>query len=520
MTSLLTTLRNGLAGAMQSISYGSNTPPLGPALDIGSTGTPSLRGQPWALHALMRGMAMNSAVYESIAAGLPRYGLEGVALQGLRNPTNAVAQFYRATLWPGTIREDDAESALPLIMPERTTNDALRAAIHGVWRASNWNSLKDDVAYDNANLGEQVLKIVEGKPTKPPYVQVIQPEFLTDLDVDGRRYLTYIRLDIPISSIDAESLGYRTADQYRTIWRTEIWDKRRSTYRVWVHQEGATTPDNELGTPLIDTELDQVYGVDFIPFVHMMHERSSASPRGIPATLRAFDKIVYLDVLATSLHQRLNNHNTDEKVLQSQLTGAMGEPLPPPMLGDAGKVTVNGTTIWSLPSGWTMNNTASLIDFVSHAAEVVTTYESLKNTDLPELAWGLISESGNDVSGKALQYQLTAAKARCDQARGMAEDALIRATQMALSVGQAMEVAGFDAASIGTYDTGALDFWIDDRPIVPLTEQERDDLDTAKANRLKVLTDAGASLEAAAKTAGYTDDEIMMLADVGIPPAR
>jgi len=488
-------ITNGLTGAMQSVGTMTNIVPMSPTLDADT-----LRGSPHALYSLLRALSINTNAYRTMQPYLADYGLESVSLHGLRNPVNAVASVYESLLWPGTIREDNDASALPLAAPANlTTIDGLFAATHRVWRESNFSNRKEMIAYDSALLGEQIYRVVGEPDRQRAYFEVVQPDFVTDLDTDGRGYLTYIRIDIP--QLERLANGER-----RRSWHTEEW-RKDGAYRVWRHEHNPNVGTDLLGTPVEDMDIEQMYGTDFVPFVHYKHRESSASPRGMSSVIHALDKIVYLDALATALHERLTNHNIPDKVLSSNLVDEAGMPVKAPKLGDANKLEINGSMLWALPGGWSLTDTVAQLDYMSHLAVVNSHYEAIAETDLPELNWYTIGQSGNDQSGTALQVKLTPVINKVEKARGRAESELIRITQMVMTVGQNLGIPEYSAERIGSYERGDFDFWIQDRPIVPLTQNELLDLDAKRATTLRELTDAGVAIDVAARIAGYSEDD-------------
>lgn len=500
----MTSLWGGIAGLMRG--FGAGTP-----VPTGSLSAGTLHDNPQALYALMRSLAGNTGTYQELATYLDDYGLHGAALQGLRNPTNAVASVYRATLMPGTIRENDDESALPLVLRKGIANqDNLKAKIHDVWKRSNWDRRKNTAAYDVANLGDQIFKVVGERDAQRLYFEIIQPDYVTEVETDGRGYLTYIRIDVPKARRNANG-------EKEPYWQTEVWDKASSQYRLWEHTQSPTTATGELGTPRDDLELEQVYGTNFVPFVHWKFEESSSSDRGTPAVMHALDKIIYGDALVTALHQRLTNHNVPDKVLSSTyIDSESGFGLPVPQISDSGEITINGVKVWSLPGGWNLTDTVPQLDYANHLAVVNAHYKALMQTDLPELAWYEVSEAGGDLSGKALNYKLTPAKARVEEARGNAEDALIRITQMCLTVGQNLDIPGFGANEIGTFDNGDFDFWIADRPIIPTSPEEQSELETRAAARVQARVAAGMALPMALMAEGMSEDEAMRLSQADV----
>lgn len=483
-------------------------------LGAGTVGTPiriaSKDESPLAHYAMLRTLARNTSAYRELIQALPDYGLSNVAMQGLRNPTHSVCAFYEANLWSGSIREDDEQSALPLEVPAlgtRKQGDNRRGAIHQVWRWSNLNDAKEPAAYDAAMLGDQVLKIRSDDRTRRSWFEFVLPDYMTDLDVDGRGYLTYIRLDVP-------QVRRLPDGKTETFYHTEVWDKAAMTYRLWEHKHASANGTDQLGTPIIDVDMEQVFGVDFVPFVHWRFDVDSDAERGVAAIMRAFDKILYGDYLVTALHRRLSR-DEDWMLKAPPMYTSDGAPLPPPRLGTTSEsFTIGSGRMHSLPAGWDIASVVAGLDYAAHLAVVEAHYRALQETDLPELAWGAISEAGGDLSGKALNYKLTPAKSRLEKARGRAEASLIRATQMCLSVAQQLGAPGFGESEIGTYAKGDFDFWIADREIVPLSETERSEIETARVTRVQTLSNAGVGIDGALAMEGYSDEDIERALDV------
>jgi hypothetical protein len=90
---------------------------------------------------------------------------------------------------------------------------------------------------------------------------------------------------------------------------------------------------------------------------------------------------------------------------------------------------------------------------------------------------------------------------RAIEARGNGEAAIIRAQQMALTIGQNLKLF----KDLGSYEKGDLDHTFAERPIIPVGVRET-------AETVKIFTDAGAGLAQAAKAAGMSEDEANKLA--------
>jgi hypothetical protein len=101
-----------------------------------------------------------------------------------------------------------------------------------------------------------------------------------------------------------------------------------------------------------------------------------------------------------------------------------------------------------------------------------------------------------------LRYMMEAAIDRLEEARGNAEGALIRAQQMALTIGQN---AGL-FKGLGDYKAGALAHSFGQRQVLTLAERER-------AEIVKMYVEAGVPVVSATRRAEWTDEEREQLAE-------
>jgi len=389
---------------------------------------------------------------------------------GLRNPTKAVVEFYAATMWPGALPQ-----ALPIDVPEHVDNpDDLIAAIHQIWQWSNWGAQKQVYARNDAMLGDSFIKVAthsdrQGKVDRV-FMQLIKADNVTDFDVDERNYLTYIRLDVPSER--------READKLVEYIHTEVWDKRAGTYRVWEHDLGLEREIVDLGKPKTEKAIES-FGFDFIPFVHGKHidlGNKRGDARIIPALVKAHEA----SRMATRLHNLMFQYNRADLVLFSNLTDENGKPLRPPMLNinSDNEMTVGGQRMYALPSGWDMRPSIANLPYDAHRQVLAAHIEHLQTTDLPELGYYRVSEA-TDLSGKAIRYMLIPAIANAEEARGNGEGVLVRGQQMACTIGAHHRLRGFE--KLGRFEDGQLDHSFREREIIPLSDEERAEVDKTRA---------------------------------------
>jgi hypothetical protein len=383
--------------------------------------------------------------------------IDPAAISALRTPANRVVEFYADHLWPGT---------LPDALPIETDNPTIVPFIEQVWDWSNWDSQKQVAARWFSLYGDLVIKVVQTPSKKRVYFQLIDPTFFTDFDTDERGFLTYVRTDIPIE--------LRERDKIRGVMETEVWDKSTQTYRLWHHDESPDDPIEKIGTPLRTIPFSS-FGIDFVPYVHVKF-RDIGNKRGVGAFTHAIEKMIAADRDATRTDQMQFRHGEPIWAIEGDARLPSGGSIPPPTLPGAtrdtsggvtgaGVLTIGGTTFLAMPSQW---HTKSLVPDVNFDAALAIAAAQLDENaqDLPELEYYRLKQLG-DPSGVALRTFLAPAIARVMESRGNAESGLIRATQMALTIGANAKLFQLS----GTFEDGSLDFRIANRPVIALDSE-------------------------------------------------
>jgi len=435
------------------------------------------------MYRLLRWYYENNGLYERLRHAWP--GVVGTeAMAPLRNPANRVVEFYAAKLWPGE---------LPDAYEIQTENEAIIAPIQRIWSWSHWGVRKQVFARWLAMYGDAFAKIVRSNDGDRVYIQLIEPEYVTDFDGDERDYLNYIRLDIPRVR--------REGDEVTAYTHTEVWSKEDLSYRVWEHDKPVDTPIERLGRPTVnESNYLTAFGIDFLPFVHCKF-RDVGEDRGVSAYGHALDKLDEANRMMTRLHQMLYRHNGVTWALQANATDPSGRPLPAPQLdkNSEDQIELGGERFLRLPGNAAL---APLVPQLQYEAALAIAQDHMleMERDLPELAYYRMREN-SQTSGRAVRLLLSDAIDRAMEARGNAVSALVRMHQMALTLGQVAKLEGFGPAQIGTYETGAFEHSIKLREIVPLNEMERLEA-LAMKQALNVPT------EQLWKEAGYSEDKI------------
>lgn len=433
---------------------------------------------------LLRAYYLNNGLYEVLDKAFSTLGAKKQELRPLRNPAHRAVEFYAAKLWPGPL-----ESALPVV----TENEAAAQAIAQVWQWSNWAVKKQAAARTFAWSGDLFLKVATrtdeatGEVARV-FIQSLEPRVVTEMEADERGFVVYVRLDTPEAQRRQDGVT-------ETIWLTEVWDKVAGTMRRWRHTRGPTTPLAQLGPAQVSVEMEQ-FGIDFVPIVWQPF-RDVGDERGAGCFVHALDKIDEANRQATRLHQMLFRNNRALWALTAGGNDAQGRPLPPPRVGGDGtdRLEVDDDTILRLPGASDMKSLVAPLAYADALAVLNAQMEEIAR-DLPELAYYQVREMG-EVSGRAVALLLGDAVDRALEARGNGEAALVRADEMALTVGVQAGLFG----DIGTYEAGDFAHSFAARPI--LTETEQDEAETAQA-----WVNAGLPLRTTLRRQGWTETEI------------
>lgn len=446
------------------------------------------------LYRVLRAYYFNSALYDTIADILRRQGVWKESMKGLRNPTYRVVEFHAGHLWPGT---------LPIALPIMAKRDRIVAPIHQIWQDSNWGANKQVAARQQALFGDLFLKVSQSTDRKRVFFQTIEPEHVTDFDADERGFLTYVRFDVPDLRRNADGSSER-------YLHTEEWSKKTGMFKVWESQTLVTsslmTATEELGEPTRQATIDSM-GIDFIPVVHAKFA-DIGELRGMGAIVPAIDKIDEANRQATRLAALLFRHNKVTHALEANSMDATGRPLPPPRINDTqdvnasdpSTITVGDDEFYMLPG---MSKLVQLVPNINYEAALHVLQDHMLELeqDLPELVMYRISESGN-LSGRAVRLMLAPAIARLEEARGNAESALIRADQMALTMGSA---AGL--WDVGSFEEGDFEHRFEERDVLPNDELERAQAQQADGAALSAYVAAGIPIEMAVQEVfGWTPE--------------
>jgi hypothetical protein len=294
--------------------------------------------------------------------------------------------------------------------------------------------------------------------------------------------------------VDFEEMD-RSTREITQFTYTEIWEKGR--VRTWKKKRASGIRSlKELGTP--DTDNSNLT-FDFIPIVHAPFKLFD-DKYGQSCVMSALDKIHEANRQATMQSIRMYRYNQPDLVLEGAGTDALGRPLPPPVVDSEGSlstdtVMLGDERLWRLPAGWHIGHIVAPLNYAASLALLESQMTELAQ-DMPELAYGKMFELGSD-SGKAIRYKLFPAISRAKEGRANGETAIIRAVQMALTIGQDSGIW----SGLGSYDSQDFDMAFIERDVIPLSIEEKQTI-------LMNYINSRIPIRLALQWSGHTDEQI------------
>jgi len=427
--------------------------------------------------------------------------------RGIRNPVQRLVEFYVAFLWPGKALDVLVPLFALAIKSEKDKSEkkveALVAALARVWSWSRFDAVKSSLVRSYAVTGDLFIKIVSEdtsenaaeKETPEPnrvYLQVLDPETITEITVNDRGVLQTVRIDV--------------ASTDETTGETRIHSERWSMSGVKIYHRGGavTDPIKMFPAPSEEYSLDELGTPGYLPIVHAKF-RDIGEDRGACSFWSAIDKIDEASILTSRMHAQLFRSNKATWALESVVKDTSGRVLPPPTLttNSAGKIEMGGETFVSING--TLKCLVPDINFGAMLDIVNAQIEEIEK-DLPELGLERALKA-SQIATETLRILFAPAVARILEARGNAEAALAQADLIALSMAQALSIDGFKETDIGT----EFEHTFEPRDVLPLTQAERIAQTLAEVEIMLKKQDIGFPLAIVLAEGGYSEDEITVI---------
>lgn len=392
-------------------------------------------------YALKEGM-YNNTVYrdiESYAAVLKHSYHLYKHIQGIYNPEKRTDRAYANKILGGAIDWEGLQAGSIQIV---NGDDAITEALLNVFKWSKWGQNKTLYARQCAKLGDCGLWIVDDPRHKKVRMEILHPAKITDATFDT------------VGHVKAATI------EYEREWENGSGQTEMVDFKMIVNGERFQTfkgkePYGWDGNP---PEWDNLYG--FVPLVVANFEDVGLN-WGESATGGYLSKIHAVNDLTSLLVDNIR------KAVDTwwYVAGASGpNELKPTMQLSDGTSTRDpsaqrdkGKFLYG-PAGSQPHAMVFPLAIADTGAQIKDQLQEIEK-DLPILALQNIRDNASDLSGTAIRNLYGDAVDDVNEAAGNLFDGMMRATQMAISIGGFRGYDGFAGFGLDSYDAGDLDYY-------------------------------------------------------------
>lgn len=441
-----------------------------------------------ARYALYWGMFENNA-YDAVRRWATKYksdyGLYKYT-RNIYNPAYRLAQFHRSHVWGGALHPDAAaEGALPIF----TENEELRVAIATLWQASNWSTNKDTVPLWGATMGDAVLRVIDDAERGRVYLKLTHPGTLKDVTTD------------PFGNVKAYELQEERAHPERPK-TTVVYTERASRDGDNVVYE--TFLDGKPYAWGAEAAWEEPYG--FVPMVLLQHNNVGL-PWGWAELHPCLSKAREVDDIASKTSDQIRKM-VDAPWL---LAGVNPPPSKPVTSGAAATTTDTQPGRQEIPMlygavGASATPLVAPLDLAAALKHIESISAEIEK-EYPELRYDLGKARG-EVSGRALRIARQDVETKMQERRGVYDNVLVRAQQMAVAIGGMRNYPGYEGFSLESYAAGELEHKIGERPVFSDDPLDRLEIEEALWRAASAAGDNGVSLKFFLKRQGWSDAEI------------
>lgn len=431
------------------------------------------------------------------------YGLYSY-IRNIHNPAYRLGTFHQTHIQGGPldlIAGDGKKvaSALPIVMDSESQQ--LRAAIAQLWQWSVWSINKDVWTLNGTIMGDAPLEVVDDVARGKVYLKVMHPGKVKTLDCDPQGNvkgytLEYVRADPRRPVVDRPGMSSSIPP---TVTYTEqvTRDGDDVVYRTFLNSQAWPWNDQP-------AEWTRPYG--FVPLVMVKHQDVGLD-FGWSELHAGLSKFREVDDIASALDDQIRKAVNAPWLFNfakanSATTIARTTPTtenPQPGRGELPAMYVN------MESAKGQALIADL-DIAAVGERIAALQDELKH-DYPELDTERHTGSG-DASGRALRYAQQPVTAKVLQRRSGYDSALVRAQQMAIAIAGERGYPGFEGFGLDSFDAGALEHSIGERPVFAVDKLDQIEEDQAFWQAAKTAADAGYPLDLYLEEKGFSPEKI------------
>lgn len=374
-------------------------------------------------------------------------------IRSIYGPVYRLGEFYKSHLWGGRLdRGAGDEGALPI----ETDNGALRLAIADLWRWSNWQTKKDIVTLYGAVLGDVVIRVIDDTDKSRVYLENIHPGKLKDVTFDAFG-------NVKSYTIEEDRTNPLNATQ--TVVYTEVVTNQGGgaiLYQTFLNSSPYDWTGNGPQWQI---------GYGFVPLVVIKHNDVGLD-WGWSELQPGRSKINEVDDIASKLSDQIrktvdpiwfisgvSNPTSSPTTAETALTGKAALNRPQPGREELSAIYASDPNA----KATALIGEGDISAIIEHIKEILSEIER----DYPELKLiADLQQVSGDISGRALRIAQGPAVDKVLQRRVNYDDGLKRIQQMAIAIGG--ERGYFKGFGLNSYEQGALDHEIGDRPVFAL----------------------------------------------------
>ena len=424
------------------------------------------------------------------------------------NPAYRLGDFGRTHILGGPLDPEAGDgSKEPTALPIITDNVQLRKSASKLWRDSMWNVHKGTMGLWGCVLGDVGIRIVDNPNHGRVQLQLVHPTIIKDVEYDDvgnvRGYELEDERPDPLSKDKTRTAVYNelaTRDGDLVVYRTT----RNGQPYAW---NGMT-----------DTWAEP-YG--FMPFVMVQHNNVGGK-WGWSELHAGQSKIREIDDIASKINDFIRK-SVDAPML---IAGAMAP------RRNAIKMTATETEYESYSSLQVTYPEAGRQDVptlyakdpqtkaqplladldIAHSFGSVDRMLKELEREYPELEtdiWGV----GTDTSGRALRVARERVVTKVYERRANYDNALVRAMQMAFSIGGFRAYKGYEGFDLNSFKAGDMDFHIGMRPVFAEHMNDRVEGEKALWDAAISASTVGVGVDIFMGRMGMSDKEIKAVVD-------
>jgi len=433
----------------------------------------------------------NLLYHNKVFTALERYRRQHLRERGLYrftrpiyNPISRLVELEAAKAYGGALDWDDfSHGAIPL----QNADDRIVAAVRQVFKWSNWGQRKTLYARNASRFGDSVINITTDFLSQKLRLELLHPGVLKDIETGPTGFA---------KSVVIEYERQEPADEKPWLYTLVIDEDRFATYKDGEPFAFHADPFGRL-----TAEWANPYG--FVPVVPAQ-SLDVGERWGATSFHASIEKIEEANDLASILHDQVRKAVTAPYYLAGVTSldqikedvAAVGDDDAEDEEGEAARSSV---PVILGPEG----STAQILVANINIADSLQTLERLLDEiedDIPQLSLNHMRRQGGDLTYPGVTTAYDDAISRIQEFRANVDGGLLRALQMAISIGAYHRFEGFRPFSLDSYRQGALDFQIAERPVV------RDSL--SKRDQVELYTQTNAPDEWSWELLGRTAEEI------------